>query len=355
MSWECNVRKVVPYVPGEQPKATNVIKLNTNENPYPPAPGVTAAMERYAKHSDELRLYPSPTVDSLVEELAKYYQLAPEQVFVGVGSDDVLATAFLTFFNTEKPVLFPDITYSFYEVWAQLYNIPYHCTPVDENLRICKEDYFGDNGGIVIANPNAPTAIAESAAWIEEIIRANPDCVVIVDEAYVDFGAETCIPLIEKYENLLVVQTYSKSRSLAGLRVGIGMGNARLIKYLNDVKFSINSYTINRPTLEYAAESLKDETYFRNCVERICNTREWTKEALKELGFTMTDSRTNFLFVRHQSIPSVELFEMLKEKNVYVRHFKSPRVNEYLRISIGTEEEMKTLVSLMKEYINSRV
>ena len=351
MSWESNVRKVVPYVPGEQPKVNKVIKLNTNENPYPPAPGVQAAMESYTQRAEELRLYPSPTVENLVNDLAEYYHLSPEQVFVGVGSDDVLATAFLTFFNGEKPVVFPDITYSFYEVWAQLYRIPYMCRPVDEKLRLRKEDYIGEYGGVVIANPNAPTAIAESREWIEEIIKANPNCVVIVDEAYVDFGAETCIPLIEKYENLLVVQTYSKSRSLAGLRVGIGMGNPKLIRFLNDVKFSINSYTINRPTLEYASESLKDEDYFKSCVERICKTREWTKEQLEALGFSMTDSKTNFLFVKHESVPAEELFEMLKAQNIYVRHFKAERVNEYLRISIGTEEEMKVLIRELNAYL----
>lgn len=351
MSWESNVRKVVPYVPGEQPKVNQVIKLNTNENPYPPAPGVQAAMQRYTQRAEELRLYPSPTVENLVHDLAEYYHLSTEQVFVGVGSDDVLATAFLTFFNSEKPIVFPDITYSFYEVWAQLYKIPYVCKPVDENLRLKKEDYVGEYGGVVIANPNAPTAIAERREWLEEIIKANPDCVVIVDEAYVDFGAESCIPLIEKYDNLLVVQTYSKSRSLAGLRVGIGMGNPKLIRFLNDVKFSINSYTINRPTLEYASESLKDEVYFRTCVERICQTREWTKEQLASLGFTMTDSKTNFVFAKHNTVPAEELFEMLKAKNIYVRHFKAPRVNEYLRISIGTEEEMQALIETLRAYL----
>ena len=216
---------------------------------------------------------------------------------------------------------------------------------------VCKDDYIGEYGGIVIANPNAPTAIAESREWIEDIIKANPDCIVIVDEAYVDFGAQTCIPLIEKYENLLVVQTYSKSRSLAGLRVGIGMGNKKLIRFLNDVKFSINSYTINRPTLEYASESLKDEAYFRSCVERICKTREWTKEQLAALGFTMTDSKTNFLFAKHENVPAEELFEMLKTKNIFVRHFKAERVKEYLRISIGTEEEMQQLVCQLSTYL----
>lgn len=354
MNWEENVRKVVPYVPGEQPKATKIIKLNTNENPYPPAPGVTEAMKAYIERSDELRLYPSPTVESLVSELATYYRLPEEQIFVGVGSDDVLATAFLTFFQSEKPVVFPDITYSFYEVWAQLYHIPYVKKPLNDAFRIVKEDYFGENGGVVITNPNAPTGIAESREWVEEIIRANRDCVVIVDEAYVDFGAETSLPLIDKYDNVLVVHTFSKSRSLAGLRVGVGMGSKKLIQYLNDVKFSINSYTINRPTLEYAAKSLQDEAYFRECVEKICDTRAWTMEELKKLDFVMTDSKTNFLFVKHNQVPAAELFEMLKTKGVYVRYFKAPRIDEYLRVTIGTREEMEVLVRLLKEYLSNR-
>lgn len=351
MSWESNVRKVVPYVPGEQPKATNIIKLNTNENPYPPAPGVAEAMQSYVQRSEELRLYPSPTVENLVQDLADYYKLSEDRIFVGVGSDDVLATAFLTFFNSQKPVLFPDITYSFYEVWAQLYNIPYIKKPLDEAFRICKDDYVGNNGGVIITNPNAPTGIAESREWVEEIISANQDCVVIVDEAYVDFGGETCLPLIDKYENVLVVHTFSKSRSLAGLRVGVGMGSKKLIKYMNDVKFSINSYTINRPTLEYASLSLKDEAYFRECVDKICATRAWTMEELSKLGFTMTDSKTNFIFAKHEEVPAEELFEMLKKKGVYVRYFKAPRINEYLRISIGTDEEMQVLVNELKSYL----
>lgn len=351
MSWESNVRKVVPYVPGEQPKAANIIKLNTNENPYPPAPGVTEAMEAYVSRSDELRLYPSPTVENLVKDLAEYYGLEEEQIFVGVGSDDVLATAFLTFFNSEKPVVFPDITYSFYEVWAQLYNIPYIKKPLDDEFRINKADYLGNNGGVIITNPNAPTGIAESREWVEEIIRANSDSIVIVDEAYVDFGGETCLPLIDKYDNVLVVHTFSKSRSLAGLRVGVGMGSRKLIQYLNDVKFSINSYTINRPTLEYASLSLKDESYFRECVDKICATRAWTMNELAKLGFAMTDSKTNFLFAKHQNVPAEELFEMLKSKGIYVRYFKAPRINEYLRISIGTDEEMQRLVNELKAYL----
>ncbi len=351
MSWESNVRKVVPYVPGEQPKEAGIIKLNTNENPYPPAPGVAAAMDAYVERAEELRLYPSPTVENLVEELAEYYRIPADQIFVGVGSDDVLATAFLTFFNGEKPMVFPDITYSFYEVWADLYQIPYVKKPLDEKFRIVQNDYFGANGGVVITNPNAPTGIAEDPEWVEEIIRANRDCVVIVDEAYVDFGAKTCLPLIDKYDNVLVVHTFSKSRSLAGLRVGVAMGSKKLIKYMNDVKFSVNSYTINRPTLEYAALSLRDEKYFRECVDRIVATREWTKQELKALGFTMTDSKTNFLFAKHKSVPAEELFEMLKTKKIYVRYFKAPRINEYLRITIGTDEEMQILVKILKDYL----
>lgn len=351
MSWESNVRKVVPYVPGEQPKVTNIIKLNTNENPYPPAPGVAEAMKAYVKRSEELRLYPSPTVENLVKDLAEYYKLQEDQIFVGVGSDDVLATAFLTFFNSKSPVLFPDITYSFYEVWAQLYDIPYVKKPLNEDFRIIKEDYLGVNGGIVITNPNAPTGIAESREWVEDIIRANKDSVVIVDEAYVDFGGESCLPLIDKYDNVLVVHTFSKSRSLAGLRVGVGMGSKKLIQYLNDVKFSINSYTINRPTLEYASLSLKDENYFRTCVDKICATRAWTMEELRKLGFVMTDSKTNFLFAKHKEVPAEELFELLKTKGIYVRYFKAPRINEYLRITVGTQNEMETLVNVLEDYL----
>lgn len=339
--WERNVRKVVPYTPGEQPDGLNIIKLNTNENPYPPAPAVKEAMERFS--ADTLRLYPDPTVGKLTKALADYYGLEKENVFVGVGSDDVLATAFLTFFNGEKPILFPDITYSFYDVWAQLYKIPYELKPLDENFSIVKEDYLQENGGVIFPNPNAPTGVIQSIEWIEDIVRANRDVIVIVDEAYIDFGGESCLPLIKKYDNLLVVQTFSKSRSLAGLRIGFAMGNEKLISYLNDVKYSINSYTMNQTAIALGVECIKEEAYFQETIGKIIATRERSKKRLKELGFSFQDSYSNFIFAAHRTHSAKELFEALKKKNIYVRHFNKERISNYLRISIGTDEEMDKL------------
>ena len=264
MKWEENVRKVEPYVPGEQPKSSDVIKLNTNECPYPPAPGVRKLAEEF--DYGRLRLYPDTEAGKLADALCGYYGITPEQLFIGVGSDDVLALAFLTFFHSGKPVWFPDITYSFYDVWAQLYRIPFERKPLDGEFRIVKEDYFGENGGIVIPNPNAPTGVFEEVDVLEEIIAANPGSVVIVDEAYVDFGGESCRKLIGKYDNLLVVQTFSKSRAMAGLRIGFAMGNPKLIGYLKDVKFSFNSYTMNMPSIELGAEAVRDEEYFKHTV-----------------------------------------------------------------------------------------
>ena len=290
-AWENNIRKVIPYTPGEQPNQPDMIKLNTNENPYPPAPGVKHVLTHM--DTDALRLYPDPTCGELVRAIADVYGLKENQVFAGVGSDDVLAMSFMTFFNSDKPILFPDITYSFYDVWADLLRIPYERPALDEKFRICKEDYICENGGIVIANPNAPTGVEMNQADLEEIIAKNQDVIVIVDEAYVDFGAKTALPLIEKYENLLVVQTFSKSRSMAGMRIGVAFGNPVLIKYLNDVKYSFNSYTMDRTALAAGVESVKDVEYFKETCEKIIATREWTKEELKKLGFTFEDSKTN--------------------------------------------------------------
>lgn len=348
MSWESNVRKVVPYVPGEQPKIENIIKLNTNENPYPPAPGVQKAMKELENGYDALRKYPSPACDILEEELSRYYGLPREQLFVGVGSDDVLSMAFLAFFHGEKPVLFPDITYSFYDVWAEVYGIPYKTVPLDENFEINAGDYDIPNGGIVIANPNAPTGIAKSREWMEEFISRHGDVVVIVDEAYVDFGGESCIPLIEKYENLLVTQTFSKSRSLAGLRIGMAFGSRKLIQYLKDVKFSVNSYTMNTPSLVLGCESLRDEAYFREKVNAVIETRERTKEELKNLGFIMPESKTNFLFASHPKMSAEEILQKLRSEGIIVRHFKKARIDNYLRISIGTDAEMGKMISVLK-------
>lgn len=352
MSWENNVRKVVPYVAGEQPKNKNVIKLNTNECPYPPAPGVEAVLNHF--DYDVLRKYPDQDVTDLREVLAKRYGVPSEQVFVGVGSDDVLAMAFLTFFNSDKPILFPDITYSFYDVWADLYRIPYECQALDENFEIKKEDYLKENGGIIIANPNAPTGVAAPVSMIEEIIKANQDVVVIVDEAYVDFGGESCLPLIEKYENLLVVQTFSKSRSMAGMRIGFAIGSKKLIGFLSDAKFSFNSYTMNATSIVAGVASVKDEAYFQETTGKVIATREWTKKELARLGFTFTDSMTNFIFAAHESIPAQEIFDALRENQIFVRHWNKPRIGNYLRISIGTDEEMKQVIEFLEKYINER-
>ena len=259
-AWEANVRKVVPYTPGEQPNRPGMIKLNTNENPYPPAPGVRKALEEL--DIDRLRLYPDPAASELVNALAEYYHKDPSCIFVGVGSDDVIAMAFQTFFNSDKPILFPDISYSFYSVWADLFGIRYERPALDENFRIVKKDYFKENGGIIFPNPNAPTGIYMELSEVEEIIAKNPESIVIVDEAYVDFAGPSALELVDKYDNLLVVQTFSKSRSMAGMRIGFAIGQPELIKYLNDVKYSFNSYTMNLPSLKLGAAAVKDEAYF---------------------------------------------------------------------------------------------
>ncbi len=349
MNWEDNVRKVVPYVAGEQPKSKDVIKLNTNECPYPPAPAVEKLAARM--DTDDLRLYPDTNATPLVEALSEYYHVAPERIFVGVGSDDVLATAFITFFNSGKPILFPDVTYSFYDVWADLYRIPYERCTLDADWHICPEDYKKPNGGVIIANPNAPTGLCESLEVIEEIIQANRDVVVIVDEAYVDFGGESALSLIDKYENLLVVQTFSKSRSMAGLRIGFCMGNEKLIHYMNDVKFSINSYTMNLPSQELGVAAVKDVDYFQETTRKIVNTRERVKKELLRLGFTFPDSKTNFVFASHKSVPAKDIYEALRANNIFVRHWNKPRIDNSLRITIGTDEQMDKLIHFLEDYL----
>lgn len=348
-AWEANVRKVTPYTPGEQPDKQKMIKLNTNENPYPPAPGVQKAMDAF--DMDSLRLYPDPKASSLVDVLAEHYGVAPSQVFVGVGSDDVLAMAFMTFFNSDKPILFPDITYSFYPVWAEEFRIPYETPALDEAFRIVKEDYYRENGGIVFPNPNAPTALALDLSEVEDIIRHNQDVVVIVDEAYVDFGAESALGLVDKYENLLVVQTFSKSRSMAGLRIGFAIGNPVLIKYLNDVKYSFNSYTMNQTSLKYGVEAVKDDGYFRQVTQKIVETREHAKKVLGEMGFSFTDSKANFLFITHPDYAAKDLFEALKKEDIYVRYFSLPRIDNYLRVTIGMDEQMEAFYAFLRRYM----
>ena len=348
-NWEKNVRKVVPYIPGEQPKAEKMIKLNTNENPYPPSLMAKAALKQM--DLDCMRLYPDPTAHVLTDAIAEFYHLKEEQIFVGVGSDDVLAMIFLTFFNSHKPVLFPDITYSFYDVWAEMLRVPYETVPLNEEFQIRKEDYFRENGGVIFPNPNAPTGLELPLFEVEEIVKANRDVIVVVDEAYVDFGAASALPLIEKYDNLLVVQTFSKSRGMAGMRIGYAMGNPLLIKYLNDVKYSFNSYTMDQTTLVMGAASMKDRAYFEETVNKVVETREWTKGELRKLGFSFGDSKANFIFASHENCPAKELFEALRKENIFVRYFEKPRIDNYLRITIGTQQEMETFVAFLKDYL----
>ena len=347
--WENNIRRVVPYTPGEQPKNTCVIKLNTNENPYPPAPGVKEVLSNF--NTDDLRLYPDPRVDKLVNAIADFYKIDSSKVFVGVGSDDVLAMIFMTFFNSKKPVLFPDITYSFYDVWADMLRIPFETKALDDDFQIRKEDYYGENGGVVFPNPNAPTGILMPLSEIEDIIAHNRNVIVVVDEAYIDFGGESALPLIEKYDNLLVVQTFSKSRSLAGMRLGFAMGNEKLIRYINDVKYSFNSYTLNQTALSLGVQAIKDREYFEETCAKVIATREWTKCELKKLGFSFGDSMSNFIFATHERVPAKEIFEALREHNIFVRYFSKPRISNYLRISIGTQQEMERLTAFLAVFL----
>ncbi len=343
-----NIRKVEPYVPGEQPQV-KVVKLNTNENPYPPAPGVERIL--HGMDTDCFRLYPDPAAELLVDEIAGFYGVKKDQVFVGVGSDDVLSMCFLTFFNSDEPILFPDLTYSFYKVWAQLYRIPYECPKVDADFRIVKEDYYRENGGIIFPNPNAPTALYEELDFVEDILMHNPDSVVIVDEAYVDFAGRSAIELIDRYDNLIVVQTFSKARSMAGMRIGYAISNPALIRYLNDAKYSFNSYTMNQTAILCGAESVRDRAYFEETVGRIVETREWAKRELERLGFFCTDSKANFLFATHPKYDAKALFEALKEEKIYVRYWGSERIEQYLRITVGTREEMEELLAFLTEYM----
>lgn len=300
---------------------------------------------------DRMRLYPDPTAASLVHTLADYYGVNDNQVFVGVGSDDVLAMCFLTFFNSDQPILFPDITYSFYKVWAELYRIPYECPSLDEDFRIVKEDYYKANGGVIFPNPNAPTSIYEDLDFVEDILQHNQDVIVIVDEAYIDFAGKSAMELIDRYENLIVVQTFSKARSMAGMRIGYAISNPTLIQYLNDAKYSFNSYTMNQTALVCGVEAVKDKAYFEEQVQKIIDTREWVKEELRLLGFLFPDSKSNFLFVTHPRVDAQELFAALKKANIYVRYLGGERIQNYLRITIGTREEMERLLVFLKEYI----
>jgi len=345
--WD-KLRHITPYVPGEQPTGS-YIKLNANENPYPPAPSVTAILRQF--DAARLALYPDANGTALKTALANRFQLKPSQVFLGNGSDDVLALAFQAFFCSQQPVLYPDITYSFYPVWCDLFHIPYQTMPLDETFRIRPRDYDKPNGGVVLPNPNAPTGRAESLAFLEDILQHNRDCVVIIDEAYVDFGAPTAVPLLAQYDNLLIVQTTSKSRSLAGMRIGYALGSELLIGTLEAVKNSYNSYTLDALALEVGAASVADEAYFRDTCDKIIATRERTAQTLSELGFTVLPSDANFLFVTHPQRSAPDLFAALRERHIFVRYFRLPRIDNYLRITVGTDEQMAALLVALREIL----
>ncbi len=348
--WSSRLADVTPYIPGEQPRNQDLIKLNTNENPYPPSPRVLPAIQKAA---DNLRLYPDPEGTPLRDALARRYGVEPGQIFLGNGSDEVLAFAFQAFFDGQPPILFPDITYSFYPVYASFFNIPYRMVPLREDFTLRTEDFLTENGGVVIANPNAPTGISipMSRTEIARIVEGNPMSVVLVDEAYVDFGGESVVPLVHRYPNLLVVQTMSKSRSLAGLRVGFAFGDENLIAALNCVKNSINSYTLDRLAIAGAAASVEDEDYFRSCCAKVVATRERTAERLEQLDFRVLPSKSNFLFVSHGKQPAQKLFARLRQEGILVRYFNTLGIDNFLRISIGTDEEMDTLCGVLSRIL----
>lgn len=347
--WSPLTASLVPYVPGEQPKDKTYIKLNTNENPYPPSPKVTDAITGAA--NADLRLYPDPTCDVLVQAAANYYGLSAEQVFAGNGSDEILAFAFAAFFDPAKKLLFPDITYSFYKVYAKLYGLQTELIPLDEQFNVQVEAYHSDNGGIIIPNPNAPTAQLLPLADIRTLLESNPNQAVIIDEAYIDFGGQSAVELIKDYPNLLVVQTLSKSRSLAGLRVGFAFGSKELIEGLNRIKNSFNSYTLDRLALAGAVASFEDDDYFRETTAKVIATRERVTEQLLAIGFKVTDSKANFVFISHKAIAAKDIFQQLRDKGVLVRYFDQPRIHEYLRVSIGTDEEMDAFIQAVQEIV----
>ena len=340
---------VTPYTPGEQPQDQQYIKLNTNESPYLPSPAVIAAVSEH--EVEKLRLYSDPACADLLKAAAAHFGLQPEQIMPGNGSDENLFFALRAFCDADHPLAYADITYGCYGVWCGLMHIPSHIIPLKEDFTLDPKDYYGLNQTIVLANPNAPTGIALPRAEIEGILKANPNNVVIVDEAYVDFGGESCVPLIDKYDNLLVVQTFSKSRQLAGARLGLAMGNAALIADLNRVKFSLNPYNINRLTLKAGQAALEDTAYFEKTRAAIMDTRAWTMQQLTDRGFTVLDSRTNFVFASTERINGGALYKKLKKNGILVRHFDAPRIENWLRITIGTPEQMQALMDAVDKIL----
>lgn len=350
--WRKNLINITPYVAGEQPKGDNIIKLNANENAYPPSPKVRQILDSYKP--EDMRRYPSADAGPLREALAKRAGLSVDNVFVSNGSDDVLATAFRAFFNSGRAIVYPDITYSFYPVWCELLKIPSRTVPVGEDFRISAQSLYGEgNGGVVFANPNAPTSLAENRDFVRDVLEHNKDCIVIVDQTYVDFAQKDidCLELIKQYDNLVVTHTFSKSRSMAGMRLGAAYASAELISYMLAVKDSYNSYPVNRLSIETGVASVQDEEYFCSTLKKIVTTRENVRKQLSALGFEVLDSQTNFLFVTHPKFKAQDIFEFLREKGIYIRYFNKPRIDSYLRITIGTDDEMSQMIAQIKAFI----
>lgn len=347
--WSSMAKRAEPYIPGEQLNEKNIIKLNTNENPYPPSPAVLQAITN--ELGNDLRLYPSPTMDDLRTTIADYYQLKKENVFIGNGSDEVLAFSFMAFFEPGERIRFPEITYSFYPVYAKLFDIDYETIPLHDDLTLDVEQFFQSEGGVIFPNPNAPTSVYLPLANVETILQKNRDKVVIVDEAYIDFATESAVSLIERYDNLLVIQTMSKSRALAGLRLGFALGNAALIQALVRMKDSFNSYPIDRLALVGANAAMKDRTYFEETTKKIIATRSWVTEQLQALGFDVLPSATNFVFATHPTFAAETLYETLRERKILIRYFATEPIDNYVRITIGTDDEVEKLISNIKEII----
>jgi histidinol-phosphate aminotransferase len=347
--WSNIIKNYEPYTPGEQPGDKKYIKLNANENPYPPSPKVLEALKEAV--GNDLRLYPDSECLSLRKTIAQYYSLSGENIFVGNGSDELLGFSFIAFFKKDKPILFPEVSYSFYPIYANIFEVDYKEVPLDNGFGIIAKDYCQDNGGIIFPNPNAPTGRILSLKDVTEIIESNQGNVVIVDEAYIDFGGETAVPLISRYPNLLVLRTFSKSRSLAGMRLGYAMGNKDLIDGLNRVKHSFNSYTLDRLALVAGMEAIKDEDYFIKTREKVKSTREFVSKELIDLGFNVIPSCANFIFISHKSKSALEMQKYLKDEGLLVRHFNKKGIENFLRVTIGTDEEMGEFVGRIKSFM----
>lgn len=349
-SWKNNLRKITPYTPGEQSKQNNIIKLNANENPYPPSPKALEVLRNY--DGNLLRLYPDASAQKLRAAAAKHFDVQENQIFLGNGSDDVIALAFMSCFQSELPILFPDITYSFYPVWCSLFRTPYEVIPLDENFAIQTNDYHRPNGGILLPNPNAPTGIGQTERNIRDILEHNQNSIVVIDEAYVDFGGYSCVELLKEYENLLIIHTFSKSRSLAGIRIGVAIGSEPIISTLNAVKNSYNSYTVDSLAIEIGAASMADEDYLQETSSKIIQTRQWFTKELEKLGYLVYPSQSNFIFTTHPKVSAKKMFEALKKDGIFIRYFQLPRIDNHLRITIGTNDQMKILLSHMKQYLS---